>query len=321
MNILYIIFKLIQYLFIPLLAAFLYFIYTAQKDYDEREKSEGHKPRLENKSSSIKYDPAFPLFDPNPKGDVFLSLVFPAYNEEKRLAPALSKSINFFKTKPFKYEIIIVNDGSKDKTYDLIKSQMKLYPEVDIIGVTYDKNGGKGYAVRTGMKFARGKYILMLDSDGATDIKDYDRLYEEIKDKDFALAIGSRKIISEKANRVWYRNIMGTVNNLIVRQMIGVGDIKDTQCGFKLFTKSAAQVIFKNLHLVRWAFDVEMLYIARKTGISVKEVAVNWQEIDGSKLVVVTATISFFRDYFAMIVFYNTGYWKIANDFVNAKKN
>ena len=99
MNILYIIFKLIQYLFIPLLAAFLYFIYTAQKDYDEREKSEGHKPRLENKSSSIKYDPAYPLFDPNPKGDIFLSLVFPAYNEEKRLAPALSKSINFFKTK------------------------------------------------------------------------------------------------------------------------------------------------------------------------------------------------------------------------------
>ena len=86
--------------------------------------------------------------------------------------------------------------------------------------------------------------------------------------------------------------------------MIGVCDIKDTQCGFKLFTKSAAQVIFKNLHLVRWAFDVEMLYIARKTGIAVKEVAVNLQEIDGSNLFVVTATICFFRYYFLLFFFY-----------------
>ena len=311
MGIVLFFFKLFQYLFIPLVAAFLYFIYTAEKDYKERENSEGHKPRLENKSSSVKYEPQFPLFESSPNDGVFLTLVFPAYNEEKRLAPALSKSINFFKTKPFKYEIIIVNDGSKDKTYELIQSQMKLYPDVDIIGVTYDKNGGKGYAVRTGMKFARGEYILMLDSDGATDIRDFDQLFEKVKDKDFALAIGSRKVIAEKANRAWYRNIMGVVNNIIVRKMIGVGEIKDTQCGFKLFTKKAANVIFSNLHLVRWAFDVEMLYIARNTGITVTEVAVNWEEIDGSKLVVLPATVSFFRDYFAILVFYNTGFWKI----------
>jgi dolichyl-phosphate beta-glucosyltransferase len=102
---------------------------------------------------------------------------------------------------------------------------------------------------------------------------------------------------------------MGVINNFIVRTLIGIGEIKDTQCGFKLFTKEAAQIIFGNLHLVRWAFDVDMLYICKKRNIYIKEVPVTWEEVAGSKLMLLPATISFFRDYFAMLTFYNTGFW------------
>ena len=298
------------------LILFILFIYTAQKDIKDRTKNV-YKPKTYNYKGEFKYE-SIPLLSINSLNDIFLSLVFPAYNEEKRLIPALEKAINFFSSLNLKYEIIIVNDGSKDKTLEIIKNEIKKYASIEnfknrpeIIGVSYDKNGGKGFAVKTGMQFIRGKYVLMLDSDGATDIKDYNLLFDNIKSEQYCLAIGSRKIITEQAERVWYRNIMGIVNNFIIQICIGVKGIKDTQCGFKLFTRKAARNIFSNLHLCRWAFDVDMLYISKYLGIKVIEVPVNWKEIPGSKLVLLPATISFFRDYFAMIVFYNIGFWKI----------
>jgi dolichyl-phosphate beta-glucosyltransferase len=299
------------------LILFVLFIYTAQKDIKDRATHPGHKPKTFNSKEEFKYD-SLPLLSSNSLNDIFLSLVFPAYNEEKRLSPALEKAVNFFSSLNIKYEIIIVNDGSKDKTLELIKNEIKKYSSLEnlknrpeIIGISYDKNGGKGFAVKTGMQYIRGKYVLMLDSDGATDIKDYNLLFENIKNEEYCLAIGSRKIITEQAERVWYRNVMGIINNFIIQICIGVKGIKDTQCGFKLFTRKAARDIFSNLHLCRWAFDVDMLYICKYLGIKVIEVPVNWKEIPGSKLVLLPATISFFRDYFAMIVFYKFGFWKI----------
>ena len=299
------------------LIIFILFIYTAQKDINDRTSDPGYKPKTYNSNGEFIYK-SIPLLSLNSLDDIFLSLVFPAYNEEKRLSPALEKAVNFFSQINRKYEIIIVNDGSKDKTLELIKNEIKKYFSLEdiknrpeIIGVSYDKNGGKGFAVKTGMQFARGKYVLMLDSDGATDIKDYNLLYDNIKDEEYCLAIGSRKIITEQADRVWYRNLMGVINNFIIKICIGVKGIKDTQCGFKLFTRKAVRDIFNNLHLCRWAFDVDMLYISKNLGIKVFEVPVNWKEIPGSKLVLLPATISFFRDYFAMIIFYNFGFWKI----------
>lgn len=308
---------LILILFSLGIIAFLSFVYTAQKDLNVRSTHPGHKPKTINAKGEFKYE-KIPLTSKEPLNDIFLSLVFPAYNEEKRLSPALERAVNYFSSLNIKYEIIIVNDGSRDRTLDLIKNEIKKYSTMEnlatppeIIGVTYEKNGGKGFAVRTGMQFIRGKYVLMLDSDGATDIKDYNLLYNVLKNEEYGLAIGSRKIIAEQAERVWYRNIMGIINNFIIRGCIGIKGIKDTQCGFKLFTRSAAIDIFNNLHLVRWAFDVDMLYIGQKLGIKIFEVPVNWKEIPGSKLVLLPATVSFFRDYFAMITFYNTGFWKI----------
>ena len=307
-------------LLIIFIIIFFLFIYTAQKDLNLRSTHPGYKATTYNSKNikeGFKYD-SLPLLSKNPLNDIFLSLVFPAYNEEKRLSPALEKAVNYFSSLNIKYEIIIVNDGSRDKTLDLIKNEIIKYANLEnlknrpeIIGVSYPKNGGKGFAVKTGMQYVRGKYVLMLDSDGATDIRDYQTLFDEVKNEEYCLAIGSRKVIAEKAERVWYRNIMGIINNFIIRGCIGIKGIKDTQCGFKLFTRKAARDIFRNTHLVRWAFDVDMLYICQYLGIEIIEVPVNWKEIPGSKLVLLPATVSFFRDYFAMICFYNTGFWKI----------
>jgi dolichyl-phosphate beta-glucosyltransferase len=101
------------------------------------------------------------------------------------------------------------------------------------------------------------------------------------------------------------------VNNFFVGYLIGLGEYKDTQCGFKLFSRKAANKIVYNMHLTRWAFDVEMLYISKKLKIPTKEIMVNWREIEGSKLNIITASMSFFRDYFAIIIFYFTGFWRI----------
>jgi dolichyl-phosphate beta-glucosyltransferase len=103
------------------------------------------------------------------------------------------------------------------------------------------------------------------------------------------------------------------LNNFLVKTAIGIDYIKDTQCGFKLFSRRAARRIFTNMHLNRWAFDVEMFYIGKMLNIPVKEVAVNWREIDGSKLNVVAASISFIRDYLSILFFYNFKIWTISN--------
>ena len=141
-----------------------------------------------------------------PIDNIELSLVIPAYNEESRLASMIESTIKFLRQGKFKYEIIIVNDGSKDKTWAVIEELMnKSYLDVEISGVTYNKNGGKGWAVATGMKFARGKYILMLDADGATNIENYDKLkqemdkFEENQHEEGVLVVGSRQIKQQEA--------------------------------------------------------------------------------------------------------------------------
>jgi dolichyl-phosphate beta-glucosyltransferase len=142
---------------------------------------------------------------------------------------------------------------------------MKKYTDIDIIGINYPKNFGKGHAVVAGMKHTRGSFILMLDADGATQVSDYEKLKSALKDN-YAISIGSRNHLVQDvvAKRAWYRNILMHINNLFVHKLIGISDIKDTQCGFKLFTRKAAHDIFFKMHLMRWAWDVEMLYIAEK---------------------------------------------------------
>jgi len=174
---------------------------------------------------------------------------------------------------------------------------------------------GKGGAVREGMLNAYGRYMLMMDADGATRISDVEKLEKkmlEIEDSGLGITIGSRAHLVEKAKaeRKWYRNITMHGFHLLV-YVLCVRGIKDTQCGFKLFTRKSAQAIFSNLHIMRWGFDVEALFVAKCLNIPMVEIAVNWTEIPGSKLNVLIASIQMIRELIMIRVYYSLGLWKI----------
>ncbi|KAJ2936957.1 hypothetical protein H1R20_g140, partial [Candolleomyces eurysporus] len=215
------------------------------------------------------------------------------------------------------FEIIIVDDGSTDSTSSAALSLARSkYPKTDIKIVTLEKNIGKGGAVRHGMLHAGGEGLLMADADGASRIEDLASLWSHmntILDKDGrAAVVGSRAhLVKTEAvvKRSLLRNILMYGLHTILR-IVGVGHIRDTQCGFKLFSRGAAQQIFPSQHLPTWIFDVELLLIAKALRIAVGEVPVEWHEVAGSKLNVVTASIQMLRDLLIVRMNMVVGRWK-----------
>ena len=169
-----------------------------------------------------------------------------------------------------KYEFVLIDDGSPDNTLQLLKETAQLNQNINIRIVSPEKNQGKGYAVKLGVTYALGKYLLMLDADGATNVKEIEKFYNmaiktQKTQKDKFLLIGSRSTLLETLmSRPWYRRIPSILNNVIVKMFLGIKDVKDTQCGFKLFTKQGGRDLFNKIHLNRWAFDVEMLLLAQR---------------------------------------------------------
>ena len=158
--------------------------------------------------------------------------------------------------------------------------------------------------------------MLMVDADGATQFQDLERLERAIKEKgnsEFGIAIGSRHAGDNdaEAKRAWYRNITQFVFHLVVDTFCVKG-IKDTQCGFKLFSRNAAHALFFDLHIERWAFDAELLYLAQRKRFPISEVAVNWHEVDGSHLSVMSASLQMFKDIIRIPLLYNLGIWKMS---------
>ncbi|KAJ7515332.1 hypothetical protein O6H91_22G010700 [Diphasiastrum complanatum] len=270
------------------------------------------------------------LFD---SAEKYISLIMPAFNEEARLSGALDETLRYLQKranmeKQFTYEIIIVDDGSKDKTLKVAFDYVKRF-KLDLVRVIKQgKNYGKGAAVRKGMLCARGKLLLMLDSDGATKISDLEKLENEIitqrtlrtsiQASDPLLitgqplaAFGSRAHLEKQAlaTRKWYRNILMKGFHICVLLVAGPG-IRDTQCGFKMFTRAAAQKLFTNVRLKRWCFDVELVHLCKRLSIPIVEVAVNWTEIPGSKV----KMLSIFHMLLELILIrlgYGLGIWRI----------
>ncbi len=221
-----------------------------------------------------------------------LSVVIPAYNEERRLPSTLESVHAFLKQNYADFEILIVDDGSLDKTIDTVDSFAKHHPGIRLI--TSSPNQGKGYAVRTGVLQANGDLILINDADGSSPIEEIIRLEQAITDG-ADLAIGSRN--KPDPNRVviahLHRKYIGNTFNLIVQTLLLPG-IYDTQCGFKLFKKSIAHDIFAVSKLNGFAFDVEILYIARMRNYRLSEVAINWTNVAGSKVNVIVDSLGMF---------------------------
>ena len=214
----------------------------------------------------------------------------------------------------FSFELIVVDDGSVDGTATVVLEYTNRYGANTVRLCKLVANNGKGGAVRKGMLRARGRYLLMADADGATEFSDLERLERGMKliEKDgFGVVVGSRAHLAQEshAERTLLRSFLMHGFHFLV-YVLCVKGIHDTQCGFKLFTRKAARKCFTNLHIQRWAFDCEVLFVARRAGIPIKEEAVRWQEIEGSKLNVATATIQMLRDLTLIRIGYTLRIWK-----------
>ncbi|MFH0979308.1 MAG: dolichyl-phosphate beta-glucosyltransferase [Candidatus Woesearchaeota archaeon] len=218
-----------------------------------------------------------------------LSVVIPAYNEEKRIANSISKVIDYLDRKKFDYELIIVDDGSTDTTVEIVQG----FNNGKIRLLKNEVNRGKGFSVRRGMLAAENPYILFSDADLSTPITELPRLMKYING--YPIVIGSRRMKGSLivTRQPWYRSIPGKVFPLMVNLLVLKG-IRDTQCGFKLFRRAAAQELFPLQKLERFSFDAEILLLAQLKGYKIKEVPVVWANALDSKLNAVTDSYSMF---------------------------
>jgi dolichyl-phosphate beta-glucosyltransferase len=213
-----------------------------------------------------------------------VSLVIPAYNEEKSILKTLKLAYEYFKNKNISFELIIVNDGGKDRTVEICQKfvrDQKLENSTQIIDIKI--NQGKGKAVQCGFLQANGKYILFADADGATPFNEYENLKQVLEEKACHFVIGSRykhkNLVKEK--QPFYRIFFSRVINFCL-QIFLINGVSDTQCGFKLFHNEVGKNIFALQRIKRFAFDVEILVLAEKFQYKYKEVSVQWYDQDGS---------------------------------------
>jgi glycosyltransferase involved in cell wall biosynthesis len=208
--------------------------------------------------------------------DITYSIVIPAYNEGTRLGATLDKVLAYVRAQGWsaEVEVIVVNDGSRDNTADLVRGFAARDPVLRL--VENPGNRGKGYAVRNGMLNARGEIVVFSDADLSSPIEEMQKLLAALA-AGADIAIGSRWLRSElqTERQSLLRQVFGRVFNLLLRIILGLG-FKDTQCGFKAFTRRAAQTILPLQRIERWGFDPEILFLARKFGFRVEEVAVSW---------------------------------------------
>ena len=205
-----------------------------------------------------------------------LSIVIPAYNESQRIGAYLNDIQSYFDGRRLAYEILVVNDGSRDATAQLIREKMKTSSHLGLL--TYDQNRGKGFAVRLGMLKARGAQRIFADADGSTPISEIEKLQAKLA-TGFDIAIGSRALPQAGSATVirLHRRVIAA-GFRVLRNMLLPLDVVDSQCGFKLFSGTAAQTVFEQLKLDGMAFDVEALYLAARAKMKVAEVAVNWTD-------------------------------------------
>ena len=207
---------------------------------------------------------------------IYLSVIVPAYNEEKRLPKTLREIAKYLKTQSYDWEIVVVNDGSKDNTSQVVKG---LFSEIKNLRLIDNKeNHGKGYVTRQGMLEARGDYRIFTDADNSTSINQIEKIFPEFNNG-FDIVIGSRDVKGAVLNppQPWIRNIiLGEGFKLFRKIVLGLWGVEDTQCGFKCFKKEVVEKVFPKCRIDRFAFDPEILIIAKKMGYKIKEIPVIW---------------------------------------------
>jgi dolichyl-phosphate beta-glucosyltransferase len=210
------------------------------------------------------------------------SIVIPAYNESARLGATLEKVLAYVHAQGWDAEIIVVNDGSRDNTADIVRGFAAKDPVLRL--VENPGNRGKGYSVRNGMLNARGRVVLFSDADLSSPIEEAPKLFQAL-DEGADIAIGSRWLRAETQTQrqPLHRQLFGRIFNLILRLTLGL-QFTDTQCGFKAFKQPPVQAVFPRQRIERWGFDPEILFLARKLKFKVQEVPVAWAHRDGTSI-------------------------------------
>lgn len=210
------------------------------------------------------------------------SIILPAYNESARIGATLDRILAFVAEKHWHAEVMVVNDGSTDSTADIVRSYSQKNPALRLLD--NPGNRGKGFSVRNGMLHASGEFLLFSDADLSSPIEESVKLFTAIAEG-ADIAIGSRWLRPElqKQRQPLHRQLFGRMFNLALRIVLRL-KFRDTQCGFKAFTRRAAHAIFPLQQIERWGFDPELLYLARKFDFVVKEVPVAWSHREGTRI-------------------------------------
>jgi glycosyltransferase involved in cell wall biosynthesis len=212
-----------------------------------------------------------------------LSIIIPAYNEESRLPKTLDCVFAYLQARPYRAEIIIVDDGSSDRTSEFVGASRQKYPGLRLVSNT--GNRGKGFSVRHGMLEARGEIALFSDADLSTPIEEADKLLAVLREHGYDAAIGSRAMDRSliEVHQSVIREQAGIFFNRMVRWIMGI-EFSDTQCGFKAFRLERTRIIFERQRIERFGFDPEILFLAKCNGLRVAEVPVRWSHDSATKV-------------------------------------
>lgn len=222
----------------------------------------------------------------------FISIIIPAYNEESRLPDTLEKVAAFVEKQDYAFEVLVVENGSTDRTYQIAEDFAKQRPGFAVI---HEEQNGKGRAVRRGMLEAAGQYRFMCDADLSMPIEELSKFLPP-NFEDVPIVIGSREVVGAvRYDEPGFRHVGGRLVNWMI-QLLAVPGIHDTQCGFKLFRADAAEDLFSVLTVLGWSFDIELLFVARKRGYTVAELGIPWYYAEFSHVSPVKDTLRMFAD-------------------------
>jgi len=229
-----------------------------------------------------------------------LSVVIPAYNEESRILGSLQAAEAYLRTSGEAAEIVVVDDGSRDGTVAIVERFAAHRPPDSPVPVRVLRNGrnrGKGYSVKHGVLMAAGELVLISDADFSTPIEELPSLRDAVEKEGCGLAIGSRGLETSRVeiHQAAWRETMGRCFNALVRLLTGL-PFRDTQCGFKLARRYEVLPLFRAARIERFAWDVEILYLARKAGVRVREIPVLWRNAEGTKVNALTDPLDMLRD-------------------------
>jgi dolichyl-phosphate beta-glucosyltransferase len=239
-----------------------------------------------------------------------LSIIIPAYNEEKRLPDTLRKVMTFLKRQDFESQVLVVDNGSTDRTAEITKEAARDHSNLRLLK---EELAGKGLAVRRGMLEANGEYRFICDADLSMPIEEVVNFIPPRLDH-FDIAIGSREAPGAvRHQEPLYRHWIGRAFNTLV-WLLAVPGFKDTQCGFKCFRASVAEDLFHVQRLDGWTFDVEVLFIAQRRGYRIVEVPINWYFYPASRIRVFNDSINMFMDLFRIRKNWKANYYTAPSD-------